>query len=293
MRALVQAIRTEVALQRQRLPRWLRYEWILVIGIGLLATGAIVIAEMNTADFTNRDRITYDVPLSATLQFDVALLMTIHLLVAFRAIAAGVGTFAWNGRGEMQESTNLHVNSALRMTLIKWFAALRQVCGLGIVLLAVWLETGFFINVSFGGFQWPLLIEGVIKFNWSRRVLLGLVLIPIFTLLELLFSTALGMAVHAFARNNRKAIVWAMTLRLLPTAIFSLDSKGLIDYGTGDTLFLIRPRPYGSGESFTRIILFIEMSVIAVFLVLSLVAIGLTARWFRKYSKAISQAQLP
>ncbi len=242
----------EITHQERNAPYWVRRG----AALGpVIILAMVVYAPLSLIDFNNPSR-----------EFASLFIWIVHAAVATRCIVAGANTVSREHIGLTWDALVLTGVSARRIMSGKWFGALFRVRGwvLSLTLVRVAMIPVFFMWVanrvvwwyfgrygpaayssSYGSYRDDMPTE----FLWVPLAsILAVVMAIILTLLEAGACTALGMAASALTRRGTTAIVFAMTLRFIPLAVFWAFTR----YELGPTTYLwFRFTPFALADSGT------------------------------------------
>src|SRR4051812_19641861 len=135
-----------------------------------------------------------------------------HACVALRFIVTGINTISREHTQQTWEALVLTGMSARQIFFGKWLAILKRARSWLILLVVVWFIIAAIVTVEYGGFP----------FRTDSRVLLpllGIVMIPILSVLETLGCTALGIMASALTKRTAAAL-FAGVARFAPVALF-------------------------------------------------------------------------
>jgi hypothetical protein len=193
------------------------------------------------------------IPDEGVLDYPIALwaLWIFHALVALRLIMAGLNTISREHTAQTWEALILTGVSARQIFMGKWRAVLWRMRGWPILFALVWFAIAILFTVRYPSDE-PLTHTQALLF------FIGMLSIPVLSVLETLCCTALGIMASAVTRRYAAAAIVASVIRFAPVALFFIPAYasrfsstpdypfmffGLADGGTVPTLLLIIPSP--------------------------------------------------
>ncbi len=230
----------EVNYQQRSTPR-LTPHWHL---IGPLLLGVCIIVLLLT--LTRIDYPTRDIGL--------CVIWIVHAATVVRAISVGGNTISREHVGMTWDALVLTGVSARQILLGKWSAALQRIgpwmLALGLLRLAM---LPIFMLAMVNRLAWRNILYGS-YYDWTIAWIPAAAIFAVFatvvmTILEVLASTALGLASSAVTRRGGIALVTALTIRFLPVALFAALTR--YELGPIPAYRAVRYAPFAIADSGT------------------------------------------